>query len=293
MPMRVTANGLDIEYETTGPQHGPPLLLVNGFSVQLTRWPAGYLDAFADAGFRVIIFDNRDVGLSSKLDALGTPAVVDVASRRVPAPYSLGDMADDTAGLLDALGIDSAHVVGTSMGGMIAQAFAIRHPERTRTMTSVMSTSGAPNLAPPTPEALAVLLQAPADTVDGRVEQAVEAARVLWGDSPFPFDEDETREAAAVSEKRCFHPDGVARQMMAIATAGDRTEALGSLEMPCLVLHGDVDPILPLGHGEATAAAIPGAILTVFEGMGHSLPRELWADHAEAVADLAGLARPS
>jgi pimeloyl-ACP methyl ester carboxylesterase len=287
--MRAQANGIELEYELHGPVDGEPLLLVNGFSVQLTRWPAGYLDAFAAAGFRVIVYDNRDVGLSAKLDALGSPSLSDVASRNVPAPYSLADMADDAAGLLDYLGVDSAHVVGTSMGGMIAQLIALRHPGRTRTMTSVMSTTGARDLPAPTPEALAVLTQPPAPTPDGRIDQAVEGARVLWGDSPFPFDEAEVREAAALSEERCFHPDGVARQMMAIITADDRTEALTRLEMPCMVAHGDVDPIFPLGHGEATAAAIPGSTLIVFEGMGHSLPRELWGDYAKALSDLAAV----
>lgn len=287
--MRAEANGIEIEYELHGPEDGEPLLLVNGFSVQLTRWPAGYLEAFASAGFRVIVYDNRDVGLSTKLDDLGAPALADVASRSVPAPYSLADMADDAAGLLDFLGIESAHVVGTSMGGMIAQLVALRHPERTRTMTSVMSTTGARDLPVPTAEALGVLTQPPATTREGRIEQAVEGARVLWGNSPFPFDEAEVRAAATLSEERCFHPDGVARQMMAIITGGDRTEALGRLDMPCMVIHGDVDPIFPLGHGEATASAIPGSELVVFEGMGHSLPRELWEDYAKVLSELASV----
>jgi pimeloyl-ACP methyl ester carboxylesterase len=286
--MRAHANGLEFEYETYG--EGEPLLLVNGFSVQLTRWPPGLVEALVAAGFRVVAFDNRDVGLSSKLDSEGVPRMDQVATGEVAAPYGLTDMADDAAALIEALGLGAAHVVGMSMGGMIAQQVAIRHPASVRTMTSVMSTTSAGDLPIPEPSAAAVLAQPARATPEQRIEQSIEAGRVLWGDSPFPFDEVEARRDATTAEQRCFHPAGVARQMQAIITTADRTQALGKLDMPCLVMHGTVDPIFAVAHGEATANAIPDAHLEVFDGMGHSLPAPLWRRYAAVLAARAALA---
>lgn len=279
---RTAANGVEIAYEEMGDRGDPVLLLVMGLSAQMVWWDSGFCAALVGRGFRLVRFDNRDVGLSSKCE--GRPdlqAIVGGDSSSVS--YTLEDMADDTAALLGALGIEAAHVVGASMGGMIAQALAIRHPARVLSLCSIMSTTGAPGIGQPTPEAVAVLLREPATDWDGYLAGALETARVI-GSPGFPFGEERIRARAARSWERGYHPEGVARQMAAILAASDRTEALGRVRVPTLVIHGDGDPLVTPGGGEATAQAVPGARLLSIQGMGHDLPPEVWGEVVDAIA---------
>jgi pimeloyl-ACP methyl ester carboxylesterase len=284
---KLRANGVDIEYETFGEDDADPLLLVMGLGAQMILWDEEFCEQLAQRGHRVIRYDNRDVGLSSKLDAAGVPnAFAGMAARArgeaFAAPYTLDDMADDAAGLLDGLGIESAHVTGASMGGMIAQTLAIQHPARVRTLTSIMSTTGDPSLPPPTREAMSVLLTpAPSDR-EANIERAVEIASIIGG-TGFPIDEPRVRRRAARLYDRCFHPQGLARQLAAIVASGSRKDALGSLAIPTLVIHGDADPLVPVDCGIATHEAIPGSELLLIEGMGHELPPAAWPRIADAI----------
>ncbi len=266
------ANGITIEYETFGDPTSPPVLLIMGLGGQLIMWDEDFCTALADAGFFVIRYDNRDVGLSTWFD--GVPAN--------PPPYSLGDMADDAAGLLDALGVPAAHIVGASMGGMIAQTFAISHPERTLTLTSIMSTTGDRTVGQPTPEALAAIMVERPTTRDEAIELALKVAAIT-GSPGYARDERRERERLEQSYDRAFHPEGFQRQLAAIMTQPDRTEALGGVKVPTLVIHGTADTLVTPSGGEATANAVPGAKLTLISGMGHDLPTEL---HAEIVDEL-------
>jgi pimeloyl-ACP methyl ester carboxylesterase len=271
----VAANDLTIEYETFGDPGSPPVLLTTGVTCQLIQWDTALCQALADAGFYVVRYDNRDVGLSSWLDGLGQPDLAGLLAGTGLPPYTLSDMAADSAGLLDALGLDSAHIVGLSMGGMIAQTFAIEHPGRVRTLVSIMSTTGSPSVGQPQPEALAALL-APAPTTRN---EAVALAVSFWRDvsSPgYPFREQDVRALAEAGFDRAFHPDGNLRQMAAIVVQPDRTADLAGLQVPTLVIHGDADPLVDPSGGRATAAAIPGAQLMLISGMGHDLPPELF-----------------
>lgn len=260
------ANGIDIEYETFGQSDSPPVLLIMGLGSQMTAWDTRLCQKIADLGFYVIRYDNRDVGLSSWFDEAG-------------ASYSIADMADDAAGLLDHLALDSAHIVGISMGGMIAQTFAIKYPQRTQTLTSIMSTTGDHAVGQAHPEAVAVLLMSPPSSRDEAIEQSV----VLWrtiGSPGFAFDENYVRERAGAAYDRAFHPSGTGRQLAAVLAQPDRTVELGALTMPVLVIHGEEDPLVDPSGGRATAAAIAEAQLTMMPGMGHSLPPELFDDFA-------------
>lgn len=280
---RARANGIEIEYETFGDPSAPALLLIMGLGAQLVTWPEELCHLLAGRGLRVIRFDNRDSGLSTKLDHAPPPDVLAaVAGDTSSASYTLDDMADDAAGLLDALGIDAAHLVGASMGGMIAQAFAIRHPHRTLSLCSMMSTTGHPCVGQPTPEAFALLSRPPALTRDEVVGASVASARVI-GSSRFAIDEEVVRARAARAYDRAFHPAGVARQLCAIIASGDRTEALGRVTAPTLVVHGTADTLVTPSGGEATAEAVPGAVLLMIEGMGHDLPEETWPEIIEAI----------
>jgi pimeloyl-ACP methyl ester carboxylesterase len=231
----------------------------------------------ADRGFYVIRFDNRDIGLSTWLDDAGTSELSDVMSGAVAAPYSMSDMAADAAGLLDALGIDSAHIVGASMGGMIAQTFAIDFPAKTRTLTSIMSTTGDLAVGQASPEALGALLGPAPTSRDESMDRAVLSAKVI-GSPGYPSDESLLRERAGADYDRAFHPAGMVRQVAAIVTQPDRTAALGSVSVPTLVIHGADDPLVDPSGGRATAAAVPGAKLTIVPGMGHDLPPELYEE---------------
>jgi pimeloyl-ACP methyl ester carboxylesterase len=278
-----TANGITIEYETFGDPESPPVLLIMGLGGQLVAWDSPFCIGLADAGFYVIRYDNRDVGLSTWFDEAGEPGLAELLAGSVPPAYTMSDMAADAAGLLDALGIQSAHIVGASMGGMIAQTFAIAYPERTRTLVSIMSTTGDPSVGQPHPQALAALMAPVPTSRDAVMDQSVISWRII-GSPDFPFDEDAVRERAAAAYDRAFHPAGVVRQMAAIIFQPDRTTALADVTAPALVIHGEADPLVDPSGGNATAAAIPGAQLKLVPGMGHDLPPQLFD---ELVADLA------
>jgi pimeloyl-ACP methyl ester carboxylesterase len=287
---RASVDGLEIEYDTFGDREARPLLLVMGLGAQMILWDEAFCADLARRGHFVIRFDNRDVGLSSKLDHLGAPDPADLMMRimaRAPfeVPYGLEDMARDALGVLDALALRSAHVVGASLGGMIAQTMAIVAPDRVRSLTSMLSSTGDASLPPSKPEAAAALLAPrPADS-ESNVARVVELFRVI-GSPGFPFEENEIRARELRAYERCHHPDGVLRQLVAVLTATSRREALRRLEVPALVIHGDADPLVPLEGGLDTARAIPGAELLVIPGMGHDLPRPVWPRIADAVERL-------
>ncbi len=277
---RARANGIEIEYETTGKRSDPATLLVMGLGGQLVLWPEGFLTALADRGFFVIRFDNRDVGLSTGFASCG-PADIPAAMQKVAkgekveAPYYLKDMAADAVGLLDALGIDKAHMVGESMGGMIVQLVAGLHPERCRSMVSIYSSSGRLDLPPGKPEALAMLASVPeSDTRDARVAHYMKFRRTI-GSPGYPMPEAELRVLAENSIDRRYDPDGVSRQYLAVIASGDRVELLKAVKVPTLVMHGEDDPLLPIACGRDVASLVPGAQFWSHEGWGHDLPPRL------------------
>lgn len=292
---RVAANGIEIEYDIHGPVTGAPLLLVMGLGQQMTRWPRPLIDRLVGEGFRVIRFDNRDMGLSTWLDETGAPDLPAIfgeiaAGRKPNVPYLVEDMADDAAGLLAALGIGRAHVAGVSMGGMIAQMLAARHPQKVASLVSVMSTTGNPAVPPATPEALAVLYSRPTATdVEGLTEHALKAQIVIQSPA-WPVDPAVERLRLKADIDRAYHPVGVARQMAAVLGSGDRREALRAIVAPTIVLHGDADPLVRLEGGRDTAAVIPAAELRIIEGMGHDLPDGVHAAFVEAVVAAAARA---
>jgi pimeloyl-ACP methyl ester carboxylesterase len=287
------ANGLELHYDTFGRRSGPPLLLVMGLGAQMILWDEEFCEALAARGCFVVRYDNRDVGLSSKLDSVGVPNVQQamqavLTGQPVDAPYTLADMADDALYVMEALRIDRAHVVGVSMGGMIGQTMAMRHPSRLATLTSIMSTTGNPELPPATPEAMRVLLtRAPAERAT-YVDHSLAVWRTI-GSPGFPFDEPHIRARSARVFDRGYYPDGIARQLTAVFASGNRKEGLRSVTTPTLVIHGDADPLIPLAGGRDTAEAIPGARLMVIEGMGHDLPRGAWPRIVDAIARHAGV----
>jgi pimeloyl-ACP methyl ester carboxylesterase len=281
---RARANGIEIEYETFGEAKAPPLLLVTGFSLQMIAWDVRFCGALAARGFRVIRFDNRDVGLSTKLEDRGVTNIAAIMGGDASsAVYSLDDMADDAAGLLDALAVPAAHVVGTSMGGMIAQLLAIRHPSRARSLASIMSTTGDRSVGQPHPSALAVLFTPVAADREGNIARGVGFWRILTSPRR-AFDEPGMREVVTRAYDRSFYPAGAVRQLAAILTARDRTRELAALNVPTLVIHGEDDPLVTPGGGEATARAIRGAKLLTIAEMGHELPEEHWAKVIDAIA---------
>jgi pimeloyl-ACP methyl ester carboxylesterase len=277
--MKVRANGLALEVEDTGPVGpGAPVLLVMGLGMQLTAWPDDFVGALTAAGHRVIRFDNRDIGLSEGLDHLGTPNLLWEGMKArlglpVRAPYALHDLAADALGVLDALGIAQAHVVGASMGGMIAQRAALAAPQRVLTLTSIMSSSSARHLPGPQPRVLQVMLSRPAaPTEDAVLAHYVRLFRAI-GSPGFPLDETELRARILASVRRGgYRPAGTARQLAAIAADTRRADELHRIAAPTLVVHGRDDPLLPLPCGEDTARRIPGAQLLTIPGMGHDLP---------------------
>ena len=275
---RAAAGGIEIAYESFGDPADPPVVLVMGLATQMLGWPEGFCAALAEPGHFVVRFDNRDIGLSTHLHDAPPPDVpAAFAGDTSSASYTLSDMARDTVGLLDALGLDSAHMVGASMGGMIAQTVAIEHPERVRSLTSIMSTTGEPGVGQPTQEAMGVLLAPPATTREEALERTVTTYRVI-GSPGFVLDEVALRERAGLSYDRAFDPLGVGRQLLAILASGSRRERLGEIRVPALVIHGAQDPLVQVSGGRATAEAVPGAELVVIDGMGHDLPRELWPE---------------
>ncbi len=282
---RTAANGIEIEYDERGRPDDPPVLLIMGLSAQMTSWDEEFVDLLASHGLRVIRFDNRDIGLSTWLDDAGVPEPPADGAAALPEPaYSLADMAADSAGLLDALGIGSAHIVGASMGGMIAQAFAIAYPQRTRTLTSIFSTTGDPAVGQPRPGlAEQLFLTAPPAGREEAIEASVAGSKLI--SSPgYPPDEDRLRDRAAAAYDRAYHPAGVLRQALAVVTQPDRTAELARLSVPTLVIHGDADPLVDPSGGRATAAAVPGAELWMVPGMGHDIPPVLHAEMAGRIA---------
>ena len=283
---RVEANGIELVYDTFGDAADPPVLLIMGLGAQMTAWHDDFCSRLAGRGSYVIRYDNRDVGLSTKMS--GMPDVLIMLQsylvRQVPnvdVPYTLADMADDAAGLLSALSIASAHVAGISLGGTIAQHLALRHPRRVRSLTLISTTSGNLELPLPDMAALNALLAPPAEDREARITQSVETNRLLSGD--LPFDEEEARAESARGYDRSFYPEGVTRQLAALLSSPWYAELPG-LNVPTLVIHGEKDPLFPLPHGENLAATIPGARLHVVAGGGHNFPRPAWPELVAAIA---------
>jgi pimeloyl-ACP methyl ester carboxylesterase len=281
-----TAGDVQLAYETFGKADRPPLVLIMGLATQMLGWPDAFCTALAEAGHHVIRFDNRDIGLSTHFnDAPAVDLAQLLTGDASSAAYTLSDMARDTVGLLDALGIDSAHVVGASMGGAIAQTIAIEHSQRLRSLTSIMSTTGDPAVGQPTPDAMAVLLAPRPKARQGAIDHVVANYRVI-GSPGFPFDEAGLRERTARSYDRANDPAGVLRQLAAVVASGDRTPQLHAVQLPTLVVHGREDPLATVSGGLATAEAVPGAELVLFDGMGHDLPIELWPVIIEHISGL-------
>lgn len=285
-------NGVELEYELTGPEDGPPLLLVGGLGVQIISWTENFVAALADRGFRVIAYDNRDIGLSTKHDDWG-PADIKTAFKqarakeKVEAPYTLEDMADDAAGLLDALGIDKAHIVGSSNGGAIAQTLAIRHPDKIATMVSIMATSGRRGLPRPEGEVAEWLARPrnPSGTREGAMDEAVSTSHLI-GSPGFPRDEQVLRDRAGRLYDRSFYPAGNSRHLLASIASGDgRAARLGDISAPTLVIHGRDDPLVDLACAEDVQKTIPGAEMLVIDGMGHDYPDGAVPQIADAVLD--------
>jgi len=288
----VTANGISIEYETFGDPTKPALALIMGLGAQMIFWQDDFCRQLMERGFHVVRFDNRDCGRSRHFQELGIPDVgaamtASLSGEPVPSPpYALRDMAADVVGLLDALGVERAHVVGASMGGMIAQTVAIEHPARVRSMTSIMSTTGNREVPPATPEAMTALLTpSPSDRAEF-IDHMVKTFRIV-GSPGFEFDEASFRDRVGRAFDRSYDPSGVARQLVAVLADGDRRERLRSVRVPTLVIHGRNDPLVPVEGGVDTADAVPGARLLVIEGMGHDLPRGAWPQIIDAIASFA------
>jgi pimeloyl-ACP methyl ester carboxylesterase len=288
---RAHGNGVELEYETVGDPAGRPLLLVQGLGAQLISVEDGLCQELASRGFLVIRYDNRDAGLSTWFD---DARPVDLAAiwggDHSTLAYTLEDMADDAAAVLDAAGVQSAHVAGISLGGMIAQLLATRHPTRVRSLASIMSTTGDRTVGRATGEAASVLVSSMPSDREGFIEQAVVNAKAIGTGTAFPFDAEAVRRGAARSYDRAYHPKGTGRQFAAILAAGDRTGALGRVRVPTLVVHGEEDQVIGVSGGEATAAAIPGARLLRVPGLGHELPPGLWPTLADALVENADLA---
>jgi len=288
----IQANGITIEYETFGDQKAPALLLVMGLGAQMTAWDELLCQQLADKGHFVIRYDNRDVGLSSWHGDQPVPDMEALVMSRlqgkeIDVPYTLGDMAADGMALLSALGIDKAHICGASLGGMIVQTMAVNHPERVLSLVSIMSTTGNPMLPPATPEAVAALGSERQDNPEHAMTRSVEVSKVI-GSSGFPRDEERIRRKALATYERAYYPEGVARQMAAIIENGDRREKLNLLKLPTLVIHGDIDPLVPLTGGIDTHENIPGSDLLVIEGMGHDMPVGAWPLIVSGISKLTG-----
>lgn len=289
MPI-VRANGMNIAYVENGDSAAPAILLIMGLGMQLTAWPDAFCDGLAARGFRVVRFDNRDVGLSTKIRGAGKLALAAAFARAmagwpVAAPYLLADMADDAVGLMDAIGIERAHIVGASMGGMIAQIIAAERPERAVSLTSIMSSSGNPDL-PRGDLRLIVALAWPRLVFNREraIRQGMDFFRLI-GSPGFPTSEEELRAKVERSVDRCYCPAGMARQLLAILASGSRVEMLGRIRAPTLVLHGADDPLAPVEAGKDTADHIPGARLRIIAGMGHDMAPGLVPILIDAIAE--------
>jgi pimeloyl-ACP methyl ester carboxylesterase len=288
----ISANGITIEYEDFGAKDAPPMLLIMGLGAQLTLWPMELVEELVARGYRVIRYDNRDIGLSTKFESAGVPNMATLmmalmTGKKPSVPYTLDDMSADAVGLLDALGIKAAHIVGASMGGMIAQNVAADYPGHTLSLTSIMSTTGNPAIPPAKPDAMAVLTNRPTSTdPDVLLAFSVNAARVI-GSPAYPANEERLKTRVRADLARSFSPTGIARQMGAILASGDRRAKIANVKAPTLVIHGEADPLVPLEGGKDTAATIEGAKLLTIPGMGHDLPLELVEQIAGAIAGIA------
>lgn len=287
---KVRANGIEIHYEEHGDPADPAILLIMGFGAQLTLWPEELVEALAQRGFRVIRYDNRDIGLSHKFDGVKAPGMLrmTVLSKlgfSPKVPYTLADMAEDGVGLLDALGIARAHIVGASMGGMIAQHLAAKHPDRCLSFTQIFSTTGNPALPAAKKDAIRALVTRPKSAdEDVLVEHGMMLARTI-GSPGYPAEEKRLRERTTASLRRSFYPEGPTRHLSAILADGDRRAMIRGIDVPTLVLHGEDDPLVPCEGGRDTAACIPGARLETIPGWGHDLPPELVDRIASAIAE--------
>lgn len=277
LSMQILSNGLSFEVESQGSKAAPTVLLTMGLGMQLTAWPLALVDALLDAGYRVIKYDNRDIGLSSHLDQHGVPNLIwaSVKARlgfAIPSPYRLGDMAQDALGILDGLDIERAHVIGVSMGGMISQHIAIAAPSRVLSLTSIMSSSGAPSLPSARSDVARAMLSGPKSS---QLEDVVDRTMKLFqmiGSPAYPQDLVEMRKRLIASTQRSYHPQGMARQLMAIVADSRRYQQLGQIKSPTLVIHGDADPLVPIACGRDTAARINKAQFVAIKGMGHDWP---------------------
>jgi pimeloyl-ACP methyl ester carboxylesterase len=294
--MQISANGIALEVEDHGSPTGEPLLLVMGLGMQLVAWHPDFVASLVERGFRVIRFDNRDIGLSQRFDHLGVPNLaIDsfkyALGMRVSAAYTVADMADDTAGLLDALGIGAAHVCGASMGGMIAQQLAARHPTRVKSLTLMMTSSGSRRLPGPTLKVRSAMISRPDNPKDvsSIIDHYVHLYRLI-GSPGYPASDDYLRDRLGMSVRRSYRPQGTARQMVAIAADGNRSPLLGQIRLPTQIIHGRDDPLVPVAAGHDLAAKIKDAKLDVIEGMGHDLPVPLWPRFVAGISQAAGRA---
>lgn len=286
-PQIINVNGIDICYDIFGDRNAEPLLLIMGLGAQMIIWDDEFCEKLAARRFRVIRFDNRDIGKSGKLTGGGPLRPIELLKLRflnipLAAPYRLIDMAKDTAGLMDALGIQSAHLVGASMGGMIAQEVALSFPHRVRSLTSIMSTTGNPKLPPPSRAAMALLMAPPPKSREEYIERFAKTWKFLRVGS-FPEDEARDRALATRTYERGLNPAGAGRQLRAILASGSRKQRLRAVTAPTLVIHGTVDPLVHPEGGRDTAASIPGAKLLMVEGMGHALPIAMWPQIIDAI----------
>lgn len=280
----VTANGIQIEYDTFGDSSSPALLLIMGGGSQMIYWEVEFCEVLAKKRHFVIRFDNRDIGLSTKFEKAGIPDMMAVMKGK-PAnlAYTLEDMADDAVGLLVALGIEKAHICGASVGGMIAQVISYRHPERVLSLTSIMSSTGNPELPQIKSDILAEVYKPVPDERKAFIEHHVDMWRKLWSPG-FPFDEKRLRTLMAESYDRSYYPQGMARQSAAALAHGYRKPSIASIKTPTLVIHGDKDPFMSVEGGKETAQLIPGAKLLIIEGMGHDMPKEAWSKIIDAIS---------
>lgn len=280
----VAANGIQIEYDTFGDASFPVLLLIMGGGSQMIFWEVEFCELLAKRGHFVIRFDNRDVGLSTKFEEAGIPDMMAaMEGKPVDLAYSLDDMADDALGLLDALGIGKAHICGASVGGMIAQVISYRYPERVLSLTSIMSSTGNPQLPQIKADVLAAVYKPAPEGREAYIEHSVNLWRTLWSPG-FPFDEKRLRKVMAESYDRSYYPQGMARQSAAVIAHGYRRSSLASIKVPTLVIHGDEDPFMSVEGGKETAQLIPGAELLIINGMGHDMPKEAWSEIIDAIS---------
>jgi len=291
--MQIVANGIGIEIDDQGPASAQPLLLIMGLGMQLIGWPGTLVQMLVSRGFRVIRLDNRDAGLSQGFDDRGVPNLALAALRHtlhlaVRSPYAMRDMADDALGVLDALGLQQAHVCGASMGGMMAQHLAAEHPQRVKSLTLMMTTTGARHLPQASWRVQRALLSRPDNRDPAAVVKHLQKVLTLIGSPAYPADPEALRQRLQVTVQRAWRPAGTVRQLAAVAADGDRSALLPRIEAPTAVIHGQADPLVPVAAGHDLVARIKGATADIVPGMGHDLPDQLLSRFADTIADNAG-----